>query len=332
MKRKMLMRMKKTLVLAGVAATMLLAGCGEKKESAQVNVGSLKGPTSMGLVSLMDKNEAGEAGNDYTFTMETAADALLTGMVKGELDIALVPANVASILYQKTEGQVAVIDINTLSVLYMVSADTSLQSFSDLKGRTIYLTGKGTTPDYALQYLLEKNQISLDEVTLEYKSEATEVASVLAQNPQAVGLLPQPFVTAACTQNENLQIVYDFNEEWNAVSEDGSNLVIGVTVVRKEFLEDNKEAVRTFMEEHKASAEFANANLDEAAASVVKYGILEKEPIAKKALPACNITYIDGENMKQSLSGYLNVLYEMEPSSIGNSLPGDDFYYIAQGE
>ncbi|MBQ5673691.1 MAG: ABC transporter substrate-binding protein [Lachnospiraceae bacterium] len=332
MKRKMLMRMKKALVLAGVAATMLLAGCGEKKESAQVNVGSLKGPTSMGLVSLMDKNEAGEAGNDYTFTMETAADALLTGMVKGELDIALVPANVASILYQKTEGQVAVIDINTLSVLYMVSADTSLQSFSDLKGRTIYLTGKGTTPDYALQYLLEKNQISLDEVTLEYKSEATEVASVLAQNPQAVGLLPQPFVTAACTQNENLQIVYDFNEEWNAVSEDGSNLVIGVTVVRKEFLEDNKEAVRTFMEEHKASAEFANANLDEAAASVVKYGILEKEPIAKKALPACNITYIDGENMKQSLSGYLNVLYEMEPSSIGNSLPGDDFYYIAQGE
>ena len=332
MKRKMLMRMKKALVLAGVAATMVLAGCGAKKESAQVNVGSLKGPTSMGIVSLMDKNEAGEAGNDYTFTMETAADALLTGMVKGELDIALVPANVASILYQKTEGQVAVIDINTLSVLYMVSADTSLQSFSDLKGRTIYLTGKGTTPDYALQYLLEKNQISLDEVTLEYKSEATEVASVLAQNPQAVGLLPQPFVTAACTQNENLQIVYDFNEEWNAVSEDGSNLVIGVTVVRKEFLEDNKEAVRTFMEEHKASAEFANANLDEAAASVVKYGILEKEPIAKKALPACNITYIDGENMKQSLSGYLNVLYEMEPSSIGNSLPGDDFYYIAQGE
>ena len=332
MKRKMLRNMKKALVLTAVAATMVLAGCGAKKESAQVNVGSLKGPTSMGLVSLMEKSEAGNAENDYIFTMETAADALLTGMVKGELDIALVPANVASVLYQKTGGQVTVIDINTLSVLYMVSADTSLQSFGDLKGRTIYLTGKGTTPDYALQYLLQKNNISLDEVTLEYKSEATEVASVLAQNPQAVGLLPQPFVTAACTQNENLQIVYDFNKEWNAVSEDGSNLVIGVTVVRKEFLEENEEAVRTFMAEHKESAEFANANLDETAAAVVKYGILEKEPIAKKALPACNITYIDGENMKQSLAGYLNVLYEMEPSSVGNNLPSDDFYYIGQGE
>lgn len=332
MKRKMLSGMKKALLLTAVATTMVFAGCGGETESAQVSVGSLKGPTSMGLVALMEKNEADETRNDYTFTMETSADAILTGMAKGELDIALLPANVASVLYQKTGGQVAVIDINTLSVLYMVSSDTSLQSFSDLKGRTIYLTGKGTTPDYALQYLLEKNNISLEEVTLEYKSEATEVASVLAQNPQAVGLLPQPFVTVACTQNKNLQIVYDFNKEWNAVSEDGSNLVIGVTVVRKEFLEANNEAVLTFMKEHKESAEFANTNLDEAASSVVKYGILEKEPIAKEALPACNITYIDGENMKQSLSGYLNVLYEMEPSSVGNNMPEDDFYYIAQGE
>ena len=332
MKRKMFSIRKNALFITLAVTGIFLAGCGNKTESAQVNIGSLKGPTSMGLVSLMEKNERDKAKNDYTFTMETAADALLAGMVKGELDIALIPANVASVLYEKTGGQVAVLDINTLSVLYMVSADTSLQSFGDLRGRTIYLTGKGTTPDYALQYLLEKNEISLEDVTLEYKSEATEVASVLAQNPQAVGLLPQPFVTAACMQNENLQVVYDFNEEWNAVSQDGSNLVIGVTVVRKEFLEKNKDTVLTFMEEHKESAEFANANLDETAALVVKFGILEKEPIAKKALPACNISYIDGEDMKQGLSGYLNVLYEMDPSSVGNALPKDDFYYVPQGE
>lgn len=332
MKRKIFGNVKRALLLTALAVSVVLTGCGAKQESTQVKVGSLKGPTSMGLVSLMEKSEAEETKNSYTFTMETAADALLTGVVKGELDIALVPANVASVLYQKTGGQVAVIDVNTLSVLYMVSADSSLQTFGDLKGRTIYLTGKGTTPDYALQYLLEKNSISPDEVTLEYKSEATEVVSVLAQNPEAVVLLPQPFVTAACAQNESLQIVYDFNEEWNAVSEDGSSLVTGVTIVRREFMEEHKDAVLTFMREHKESAEFASGNVDETATAVVKYGILEKEPIAKKALPACNITYIDGEDMKQTLSGYLNVLYQMDPAAVGGNLPQEDFYYTETGE
>lgn len=332
MKRKRFGNVRKMLLLTAVAAMVVLAGCGAKKESTQVNVGSLKGPTSMGLVSLMEKSEAGETENNYSFTMETTADALLTGVVKGELDIALVPANVASILYQKTEGQIAVIDINTLSVLYMVCADSSLHTFEDLKGRTIYLTGKGTTPDYALQYLLQKHGISPDEVTLEYKSEATEVASVLAQNPEAVGLLPQPFVTAACAQNENLQVVFDFNDEWENVSEDGSRLVTGVTIVRRAFLEAHEDAVLAFMKEHEESAGFANSNPDETAAYVVKYGILEKEPIAKKALPACNITYIDGEDMKQILSGYLNVLYQMDGTAVGGSLPEEDFYETEIGE
>lgn len=332
MKRMRSSSTRSMLLLLAMLTMFVLSGCKTEKEGIQVNVGSLKGPTSMGLVSLMEKSEALGTKNNYSFKMETVADALLTGMVKGELDIALVPANVASVLYQKTEGQIAVIDINTLSVLYMVSADPSLQSFENLKGRTIYLTGKGTTPDYTLQYLLQKNNIALDEVTLEYKSEATEVASILAQNPDAVGLLPQPFVTAACAQNEQLQVVFDFSEEWQAIAEDGSNLVTGVTIVRREFLEKHEEAVLTFMKEHKDSADFANSDAEQTASYVVKYGILEKEPIALKALPACNITYMDGENMKQALSGYLNVLYEMNPEAVGGNLPQDDFYYVQTGE
>lgn len=321
--------MKKGLcITAALMLTLSLAGCGanEGAQGTKVAIGSLKGPTSMGLVSLMEKSANGESALNYEFTMETAADAILTKMVNGELDIALIPANTASILYQKTQGQIEVIDINTLSVLYMVSADQSLESFADLKGKTIYLTGKGTTPDYALQYLLKQNGLTSEDVTLEYKSEATEVAAVLSQNAQAIGLLPQPFVTAACTQNEALSVVFDFAKEWEAVSEDESSLVTGVTVVRKEFLTNNEAAVLAFMEEHKESAAFANENVEQTASYVVKYGILEKEPIAKKAIPNCNITYVDGEEMKQALSGYLKVLYEMNPEAVGGNLPGDDFY------
>lgn len=323
MKTKMI---KRLMALALVAATVFFTGC-TKKEDVQISVGSLKGPTSIGLMSLMENSESDKAEGDYQFVMETAADTLVAKMVQGELDIALVPANVAANLYKKTEGGIKVIDINTLSVLYMVSADSGLTSMADLKGKTIYLTGKGTTPDYTLQFLLQKNGLTGDDVTLEYKSEATEVAAVLARNAEAVGLLPQPFVTAACAQNESLQIVYDFSKEWDAVAGDGSSIVTGVTVVRKEFLEENEEAVLNFMKEHQASAAQANENIEETAASVVKYGILEKEAIAQKAIPNCNITYIDGEQMKQALSGYLNVLYEMSPESVGGSLPDDEFYF-----
>lgn len=297
-------------------------------EAVDVKIGSLKGPTSMGLVYLMDQAEKNEAANNYEFKMVATADELLPSMISGDLDIVLVPANVASVLYNKTEGAVSVIDINTLGVLYIVSGDDTIQSMGDLKGRTVYLTGKGTTPDYVLQYLLKENGLTED-VTLEYKSEATEVAAVLTETPEVVGVLPQPYVTAACAQNENLAVVLDLTKEWASVQgEGGSSLVTGVTVVRNAFLEENKAAVDKFLEEHAASADFANEHVEEAAELVAAAGIIEKAPVAAKAMPKCNITYIDGTDMKTALSGYLEVLFEQDASSVGGSLPNDDFYYI----
>lgn len=331
MKRKIL-----AVIMCIALCAASLAGCAnavetneKEQETVEIRIGSLKGPTSMGLVYLMSQSEKDEAVNNYSFTMAAAADELLPKMVSGDLDIVLVPSNVASVLYSKTEGGVSVIDINTLGVLYMVSGDTSIRSMEDLKGRTVYLTGKGTTPDYVLQYLLTENGLTTDDVILEYKSEATEVAAVLAKNPDEVGVLPQPFVTAACMQNEALSIVIDMTTEWAALQgEGGSSLVTGVTVARNDFLQENPEAVAEFLKEHKVSASYANDNVEDAAELVAGYGIIEKAPVAMKAMPYCNITYIDGEDMKRALSGYLGVLYEQDSSSIGGSLPGDDFYYI----
>ncbi len=323
------MKNKVAVIVSMVLSVLLLAGCAaQASKAADIRIGSLKGPTSMGLVYLMDQAEKGEAANHYEFKMAAAADELLPSMISGDLDIVLVPANVASVLYNKTQGGVTVIDINTLGVLYMVSGDTAIQSMEDLKGKTIYLTGKGTTPDYVLQYLLTENGLTTDDVALEYKSEATEVAAVLAEDTAAVGVLPQPFVTAACAQNENLSVVLDLTKEWSDVQgEGGSSLVTGVTVVRNVFLQENSAAVDKFLEEHKASAAYANENVEEAAELVAAAGIIEKAQVAVKAMPKCNITYIDGEDMKTALSGYLEVLYGQDPASVGGSLPGDDFYY-----
>lgn len=293
-----------------------------------VRVGSLKGPTSMGLVSLMNSDSS---ANTYDFTMSAAPDELVASVAAGKTDIALVPANVASVLYNKTKGGVSVIDINTLGVLYVVSSDDSIKSMADLKGKTIYMTGKGATPDYALHYLLKANGLTDGDVTLEYKSEATEVAAILKEKEGAVGLLPQPFVTVACAQNEALKIVLDLTKEWDSVQgANGSKLVTGVTIVRNEFLRENPDAVSVFLSDHKVSTEEVVNNPDEAAKLIVAAGIIEKEPIAKKALPYCSITYIDGEEMKTALSGYLSVLFEQDPASVGGALPDDNFYYTAK--
>ena len=178
-----------------------------------------------------------------------------------------------------------------------------------------------------MQYLLEQNGLSTDDVKLEYKSEATEVAAVLVEEQDAIGVLPQPFVTAACAQNENLAVVMDLTQEWDAVQgEGGSRLVTGVTIVRNDFLDEYPDAVESFRKDHKESADYANENVEAAAELVAAEGIIEKAPVAAKAMPKCNITYIDGDEMKTALSGYLQVMFAQDPTSVGGAVPGDDFY------
>lgn len=295
-----------------------------------VRIGGLKGPTTMGLVKLMDRAEKGETESIYDFTMVTAADELTALVGSGKVDIALLPANVASVLYNKTGGKVSVIDINTLGVLYMVSADSSIQSIDQLKGKTVYLPGKGTTPEFALRYLISMSGLSESDVTLEFKSEAAEVAAVLAEDPNAIGLLPQPFVTVALSQNDKLSIVMDLTKIWSELQEEGSQsrLVTGVTIVNNDFLAENKDAVDAFLADHETSIEFTAEDPDGAAELIAAAGIVPKAPIAKKALPYCNITYMDGTQMKEALSGYLSVLFEQNPASVGGALPDDAFYYL----
>lgn len=294
-----------------------------------VRVAALKGPTTMGLLELLSENDAGTSAQKYDFTMVTAADEVVASMAKNELDIALIPANLASVLYQKTEKGISVIDINTLGVLYLVSADETITDIPSLKGKTVVLTGKGTTPDYCLQYLLSKNGLSTADVTLEYKSEATEVVSDISADPSKIGLLPQPFATVAQLQNDTLKSVCDLNAEWNKVSPE-SSLVTGVTVVDNDFLQANPDAVDTFLDEHEASSAYANENVDVTAELVVSAGIIEKAPVAAKAIPFCNITYIDGADMQAKLSGYLQALYDLDPTAVGGQMPDEEFYYVQE--
>ena len=292
-----------------------------------MRIAGLQGPTTMGMVKLMKDQESMESPL-YEVTMYGAADEIVPLLTKGELDAAAIPANLAATLYQKTEGKIQVAAVNTLGVLYVVTTGDEVASVADLAGKTIYSTGKGTTPEYVLNYILSENGIDpAKDVTIEYKSEATEVLAMLQSAGEgAVAVLPQPYVTAAQAQVEGLTVALDLTEEWNKIDPD-SRLITGVLAVRSDYAQQHQLELEVFLADYRSSIEWVTVNTADAAQLVAEYGIVAKAPLAEKALPACNITYMAGEDMKQALSGYLDVLYQQDAASVGGALPGDDFYY-----
>ena len=303
----------------------------ETAEPVDVTVMALKGPTAMGMVEFMDEVDSGNVTtNHYDFTITAATDEVSAALAQGTTDIAAVPANLASVLYNNTEGGVQVLAINTLGVLYIVERGDTVQSVEDLRGKTIYASGKGNTPEYALNYVLSQNGIDpTADVTIEWKSEQAECLSALMADASAIAMLPQPFVTTAQTQSEDLRVALDLTQEWDAIqadSETPSTLVTGVVVARTAFVEEHPEAVSDFLDRYQASVEFVNANVEEAAQLVGQYDIVTAE-VAQQALPACNIVFIEGAEMQEKLSGYLSVLFESNPQSVGGALPDDGFYY-----
>ena len=298
----------------------------ENVEDTTVNIACMKGPTGIGMIKLISDSDAGKTSTKYDYSIVGTADEISTALIKGELDIAAVPCNLASVLYNKTEGEIVTVAVNTLGVLYIVENGENVNSVEDLRGKTIYSTGQGTTPEYTLRYMLSEAGIDPDnDVDIQYKSEATEVLAALTLDSEAVVMLPQPYVTVALMNCETYRIALDVTAEWEKLSED-STVVTGVLVARKSFIEEHKEVFDSFMAEYKASTEYANSNVEDTAALLEKYEIIAKAAIAKQAIPYCNVTFMDGDEMKEKAMAYLEVLYEQNPTSVGGKLDEGMFY------
>ena len=326
----MMKKLTSLLLSAALMISLLACGAFAAKTESGVRIAGLKGPTTMGLVNLLDMERSGKASQHYDLQLYGAADEIVPKLIKGELDMAAIPANLAATLYQKTNGGIQVMAVNTLGVLYVVEKGDSVHSFADLKGRTILSTGKGTTPEYVLRYLLTKNGLDPDkDVKIEYYSEASEVtAQMAASKKDAIAVLPQPYVTAAQLKDSSLRVVLDLTKEWNKVCD--TQLITGVTVVRKEYAEEHPDVVAAFLTDYAKSVEAANTDLDGTAALCEEQGVVAKAAIAKKALPNCNIVCLTGDELKTNASAYLQVLFDADPKAVGGAMPGDDFYWTAE--
>ena len=338
---------RRTFITAcGAAALTALAGCQKEQKAEETpeeapapeeapvpeeapateinaRIAALKGPTAMGLVKFMEEAPAG-----VSFEILAAPDELTPKIVQGEVDVAALPANLASVLYNKTQGGVRVIAVNTLGVIYICEKGGTIASVADLAGRTIYASGKGATPEFALAYVLEANGLTPGtDVTIEWKSEHTECVAALEADPAGVAMLPQPFVTTAAMKDDAIRVALDLTKEWEAAAGGASAMITGVHIARAEYAEEHADELRAIIDAAAESAAFVNSNVAEAAQLIEKYDIVPAK-VAEKALLACNIVCITGEEMKAKLSGYLDVLFARNPESVGGALPADDFYFI----
>ncbi|MGI6679192.1 MAG: ABC transporter substrate-binding protein [Dehalobacterium sp.] len=315
---------------------VLIFGCGQSSAPEESNAGSdaktpvriavLKGPTGMGMAWLMEQMEQGQTSNEYTFTIEGAPDAVTSKLVTGELDMAGIPTNMAALLYQKTSGEIQVLVVNTLGVLYIVEKGNEVTDLSQLEGKTLVSAGQGTTAEYVLSYVLEQNGLTPGKnLTVDYVTEHSEAVTLTKTGKYDYAVLPEPFVTSLLSAEDSFRIVADLTEEWNQT---GAGLLsMGAIAVRKDFAENHPEAIANFLKEYEQSVSFTNENIEESARLIEKYDIMPMN-IALKAIPNAHIVFATGEEMKTSLNNFYQILFAANPKSIGGQIPDDNFYLM----
>ncbi len=324
--------MKKILaIILSVLLVLGLTACSSQEtatEKGHVNMYVLSGPTGIGAANLMANAAAGKTTNTYTVNVVDNNNEIVAAVSNGSADIAAVATNQASALYNKTGGKVTVLAVNTSSVLYMLTNGQEIASISDLRGKTIYSPGQGANPEYILKYVLRGNGINPDtDVTINFVADGSELPAVWAKDSNAVILAPQPVATVLPTKYENAKVVFNMGEEWAKLSSD-SSLLMGCVIVNNEFLKKNPETVKTFLIEYEASVNAALSDTASTAKICEENAILPlKAPVIQKAIPNCGLVFIKGEEMKTKLSGYLKVMFDANPQSIGGKLPEDGFYY-----
>ena len=333
----------KSIISLLLALTMALSltACGTQADTepqqpddtpapAEVNLYVLSGPTGIGAMNLWAAADAGETQNTYHITMPGANDEVVAAISNGDADIAAVATNLAATLYNKTSGGVTVLAVNTLGVLSLLGNGQEIASIADLAGKTIYASGQGANPEYILRYVLNGNGLDPDkDVTIRFVGEGSELLTVWQTDPEAVIMAPQPVATSILMQNENARTLFNMTDEWDRVSGGDSTLMMGCVIVRNEFLQENPGAVALFLQEYAASIEKAQSDVEGTAALCEQYGLIPKAALAQKAIPSCGLTFVTGAEMKSALSGYLQVMFDADPKSVGGAMPGDDFYYGA---
>lgn len=315
------------LLLSVLLIAFSLTACTSKNSMSAINVEAMKGPTLIGTLKMMDTGTGITGNNQYNVTVSEQASAVAASLTNGEIDIAALPVNTAATLYQKTNGNIKLLAVNTLGTLSVVSNGIEINSVSDLKGKTIYLSGQGSSPEYVFDYILETNGIDpKTDVNIEYVQDHTTLATELSTGKIDLAVVPEPYTTMVLNENPEVKIALDLNEEWSKIPDNNSQITMGCMVTTKDYADSHQSEIDSFLNDYDSSVDFANIDIQTTAELCEKYGVMSQD-VAVQAIPKCNIVDIQGTEMKQAVEGFLTVLYNQNPSSVGGNLPDENFYY-----
>lgn len=321
--------MKKfNLLLVIILLLGLLAGCTTEESAGQpidVTIAGLKGPTSIGMIKMFDKVSLQGDKYNVEYIAEGAPDSLTGKIINGDIQISSLPINLASVLYNKTQGKVQLLAVNTIGNLYIVGSE-DLDSIEDLDGKTLGMSAKGSTPDYAMNYILKENGLE-GKTELDYAHDHASLAQTVIAEDTKFALLPQPFVTQTMMKNENVKMLIDLNEAWGHATNESSELYTGCIVVNKEFAENNPDFIRDFLKEYEESVNWVLANPKDASLLVEKHEVMPSAQLVEKAIPYCGITFQKARDAKEGLNAFYKILFDSNPASIGGKMPDDEFYF-----
>lgn len=310
--------------------SMVLTACSnadtpKTENPTTVNIIGLKGPTSIGMIKLIDEKALNSDTYKVEYSTVEAPDILTGKIINNEVQIAAVPTNLAAVLYNKTGGNVQFLAQNTLGVLYAIGKG-DITSLEDLEGKKVAISGKGSVPEYAMNYILNQKGLT-DKVSLDYLPDHATVAQTLLAGDIDVAILPQPFVTQVTLKNPDKKILIDLNKEWEEASNGESVLSMGCLIINKKFAENNKEFVNEFLKAYEESVNYVNSNPAEAAKLVEKNEIINNATLVEKAIPYCSIVYKSAQDAKEEINAFLQILFDSDNKSVGGKLPDESFYY-----
>lgn len=336
MKKKEYHNMKiRKLIALFLAAVLALSLCacqsgGTSDEDVldtelEVRIMTLNGTTGFGMAKLISDAADGAAALNYQISVETDASNITAALISGNVDIAALPTNAASVVYHKSEGEVQVLALNTLGVLYLVAngEQETITSLQDLEGKTVYAPAQNPTFIFSAICAAAGVNVTVDNSY----AQPADLRTAVAAGEVALAVLPEPMVTIALSANDKLTAALDLTAEWDAVYPAGS-LVQGCVVVRSQFAQEHPAEVAKFLEEYEASITYLSTDTAAAAEKIVEAGIFTAAPVAQKAIPNCNLCFIVGEEMESALGAFLDTMFAVAPASIGGAVPGEDFYYV----
>lgn len=312
------------LLCAALTLITLFSACASKKtEVLQINVTVLNGSTGFGAAKLISDSKDGKTALNYNVTVEKLAENVTKGLINGSIDIAALPTNAAAAVYNKTEGGIKIAAVNTLGVLYVVANGEKLaiSSLSELDGMTVYCPEQN--PAFIFKAICDAHGVNAKIDTTYAKPE--ELRDALVNGIVDIAVIPEPMVTIAKSKNNKLVTAIDLTDEWEKAYGEHT-LLQGCVVVRTEWADSHPKELEEFLADYKASIEFTSSNLKDASVLVAEAGMVGAAPVAEKAIPKCNIVYIDGEQMARSLDVFFAKLYATDPKAVGGALPDSGIY------